>query len=233
MNLERSTNQLLAALPPKTLQELLIGAERVLLCEPRRTETHQRFAPGAYFPLQGMLAVEMILRSGATIEVGVVGREGVLMEFDRVGTTPANRVLVRCSGAALRLELRHLFDLCLRDAVLNQMIRQRWASSLGVVSQLVACNRHHRVEQQLTRWLLDYLDHDDVAEVHIAQERIAAALGVRREGVTEALGQLQHSGAIEVARCCVRIHDRAHLERLACECYPIIRDLRRLQTLAA
>lgn len=62
---------------------------------------------------------------------------------------------------------------------------------------------------------------------------IAGALGVRREGVTEALGQLQHSGAIEVARCCVRIHDRAHLERLACECYPIIRDLRRLQTLAA
>ena len=227
MDIIQHTNRLLSVLPAKSLTKLLIGAERVLLREPSRNEAFQNFSAGAYFPLSGILAIEMTLSNGATVEVGVVGREGVMMQFDAVRATPANRLIVRRGGVALRVNLQHVFDLCLRDEALNQLVHRRWASSLSVMSQLVACNRHHRIEQQLSRWLLDYLDHDDLFEVRITQERIAAALGVRREGVTAALGNLQDTGAIDIGRGALRVRDRPILERVACECYPIIRDLRR------
>jgi hypothetical protein len=135
------------------LRELLGGAERVVLTDAPRAERSQKFAAGAYFPLFGILAIEMMLHDGATVEVGVVGREGMFMQFDAVRATPANRLIVRRRGAALRVNLQRMFDLCLRDAAINRMLHRRWASSLSVMSQLVACNRHHRIEQQLSRWL--------------------------------------------------------------------------------
>ena len=221
------TNRLLSALPERSLIELLGGAERVVLTDAPRAGRSQKFAAGAYFPLSGILAIEMMLHDGATVEVGVVGREGMFMQFDAVRATPANRLIVRRSGSALRVNLQRMFDLCVRDAAINRMLHRRWASSLSVMSQLVACNRHHRIEQQLSRWLLDYLDHDEICDVRITQERIAAALGVRREGVTQTLGQLQNTGAVTVTRGALQVHDRPALERTACECYRIIRDLRR------
>ena len=173
-----------AAYKSALLARLLIkaGADvRVVLTDAPRAGRSQKFAAGAYFPLSGILAIEMMLHDGATVEVGVVGREGMFMQFDAVRATPANRLIVRRSGAALRVNLQRMFDLCVRDAAINRMLHRRWASSLSVMSQLVACNRHHRIEQQLSRWLLDYLDHDEICDVRITQERIAAALGISVE----------------------------------------------------
>jgi len=91
------------------------------------------------------------------------------------------------------------------------------------MTQTAVCNRHHAVHQQLCRWLLLMLDRLESDEVRMTQELIANMLGVRREGVTEAAGQLQAAGLIEYARGRIRVLDRPRLEGLVCECYAVVK----------
>jgi len=91
------------------------------------------------------------------------------------------------------------------------------------MAQTAVCNRHHSVDQQLCRWLLLSLDRLPTNELHMTQELIANMLGVRREGVTEAAGKLQHLGAIHYSRGHITILDRPHLERTCCECYAVVK----------
>jgi len=97
------------------------------------------------------------------------------------------------------------------------------------MSQTAACNRHHSVEQQLCRWLLLTLDRMPTNELIMTQELVASMLGVRREGVTEAAGKLQHAGCIRYRRGHISVLDRSGLETRACECYAVVRkELNRL-----
>jgi len=85
------------------------------------------------------------------------------------------------------------------------------------------CNRHHSVEQQLCRWLLLSLDRLSSNELNMTQELIANMLGVRREGVTEAAGQLQTAGLIQYHRGRIKVLDRPKLEQRVCECYSVVK----------
>jgi len=91
------------------------------------------------------------------------------------------------------------------------------------MSQTAVCNRHHRIEQQLCRWLLLSLDRLPDNRVNMTQELIANMLGVRREGVTEAASKLQKKGVIEYHRGHITVLDRAKLETLCCECYAVVK----------
>jgi Mn-dependent DtxR family transcriptional regulator len=91
------------------------------------------------------------------------------------------------------------------------------------MAQTAVCNRHHSVEQQLCRWLLLSMDRLPANELNMTQELIANMLGVRREGVTEAAGQLQAEGIIHYSRGHIRILDRARLEQRVCECYSVVK----------
>jgi CRP-like cAMP-binding protein len=91
------------------------------------------------------------------------------------------------------------------------------------MAQTAACNRHHSVDQQLCRWLLLSLDRLSSNELVMTQELIANLLGVRREGVTEAAGQLQRLGLIHYSRGRIRVLDRPGLEAKACECYRVVK----------
>jgi CRP-like cAMP-binding protein len=97
-------------------------------------------------------------------------------------------------------------------------------SLLTQMAQTAVCNRHHSIEQQLCRWLLLSLDRLPGNQLLMTQELIANMLGVRREGVTEAAGKLQRLGVIEYSRGHIRVLDRAHLQRLSCECYAVVRN---------
>ena len=89
--------------------------------------------------------------------------------------------------------------------------------------QTAVCNRHHSVEQQLCRWLLLSLDRLSSNSLRMTQELIANMLGVRREGVTEAAGNLQRAGLIRYKRGRIDVIDRAQLEKTVCECYAVVK----------
>ena len=91
------------------------------------------------------------------------------------------------------------------------------------ITQQAACNRHHSVEQQLSRWLLLTLDRVPARELVMTQELVASILGVRRESITEAAGRLQQRGLIRYRRGHIAVLDRSGLEGRACECYGVVR----------
>ena len=91
------------------------------------------------------------------------------------------------------------------------------------MAQTAVCNRHHSVEQQLCRWLLLSLDRLSTDELRMTQELIANMLGVRREGVTEAAGNLQRAGLIRYSRGRITVLDRPRLEQEVCECYAVVK----------
>ena len=91
------------------------------------------------------------------------------------------------------------------------------------MSQTAVCNRHHTLDQQLSRWLLLSLDRLESSEIVMTQELIANMLGVRREGVTESATKLQNSGLIKHSRGRITVTDRAGLEHRSCECYAIVK----------
>src|SRR5690606_19617556 len=91
------------------------------------------------------------------------------------------------------------------------------------MAQTAVCNRHHTIEQQLCRWLLLSLDRLPTDELRMTQELIANMLGVRREGVTAAAGNLQNDGLIKYRRGHIKVLDRPGLERRVCECYGVVK----------
>jgi CRP-like cAMP-binding protein len=92
------------------------------------------------------------------------------------------------------------------------------------MAQTAVCNRHHSLEQQLSRWLLLSLDRHESNELLMTQELIANMLGVRRESVTDVAGKLQRSGIIHYQRGHITVLDRAKLELHSCECYQVVKN---------
>ena len=110
-----------------------------------------------------------------------------------------------------------------RAGLMQQMLLRYTQALLTQMCQTAACNRHHSIAQQLCRWLLLTLDRLTSNELIMTQELVANALGVRREGVTEAAGHLQAAGCIRYRRGHIAVLDRAGLEARACECYQVVK----------
>lgn len=180
----------------------------------------------AHFITSGIASVTTTMRDGGSVETGMWAREGLaecmhLSGSDRV----PNRCFMQIGGTALRmpyLELKSCFETL---EPLRVGIQRSMQSQTLVLSQLVACNRLHEVEERLARWLLMLQDRVRADVLHITQEFLAEMLGSRRTTVTMAAGALQRIGLIEYQRGNVRILDRERLEAVACECYPVIHKL--------
>ena len=110
-----------------------------------------------------------------------------------------------------------------RAGSLQRLLLRYTQALLTQMAQTAVCNRHHSLDQQLCRWLLLSLDRLPTSELVMTQELIANMLGVRREGVTEAAGNLQRAGLIQYSRGRITILDRTGLERRVCECYEVVR----------
>jgi CRP-like cAMP-binding protein len=117
-----------------------------------------------------------------------------------------------------------------RAGKLQHLLLRYTQALITQIAQSVVCNRHHSVEQQLSRWLLVTLDRIPSGELVMTQELVASMLGVRREGITQVAGKFQQAGYIRYRRGHISVLDRKGIEAHACECYGVVRqELQRLQ----
>lgn len=225
-----SQNRLLAALPADDFERLSAHLELVslrlgeTLCESGARSTH------VYFPTTSIVSLLYILESGASTEVASIGNEGMLgTALFMGGETTPNTAVVHTAGLAYRLPRKLLLAEFNRDTVRPLLLRYT-QTLVAQIFQTAACNRFHTIEQQLCRWLLGALDRLPSNELIMTQELVANALGVRREGVTEAAGNLQRAGCISYRRGHISVLQRSGLETKSCECYAVVKkETQRLQ----
>ena len=217
-------NPLLAALPTAEFESLVAHLELVplllgqMLYEPDVQLQH------AYFPTTAIVSLHYVMESGASAETAGVGNEGVvgISLFMGGNTTPSSAV-VQTAGHAYRLERRKLKQAFDQAGLLQRILLRYTQALMTQMAQTAVCNRHHSLEQQLCRWLLLTVDRLPGNELIMTQELVASMLGVRREGITEAAGNLQRLGLISYRRGHIAVLDRKGLEKHACECYAVVK----------
>jgi CRP-like cAMP-binding protein len=217
-------NRLLAALPAAEYERLAPHLERVpmllgeTLYEPGGQLQH------VYFPTTAVVSLAYTMESGSSAEIAGVGNEGIvgISLFMGGDTTPSSAV-VQTAGHGYRLAGRLLKEEFNRAGLMQRLLLRYTQALLTQMCQTAACNRHHSIEQQLCRWLLLTLDRLPSNELIMTQELVAGALGVRREGITEAAGKLQRAGFIRYRRGHISVRERSGLEAGACECYAVVK----------
>jgi CRP-like cAMP-binding protein len=220
-----ATNRLLASLPKKEYQRLLPELEQVTL--PFAEVLYESGAPirHVYFPNDSIVSLLAEVEDRASLEVGIVGNDGMAGINVFMGVNTArHRAVVQGAGTALRMKAATLRKESSRVGSLHRLLQRYSHSLLTQASQSAACNRFHRVNARLARWLLMTHDRLDADEFRVTQEFMSTMLGVRREGVTGAASILQKEELISYSRGQVRILNRAGLEAVSCKCYRIIRD---------
>jgi len=219
-----SQNRLLAALSVQELQRLTPHLE--LIAMPLGEMLYETGGPlrHAYFPTTSIVSLHYVVDTGASSETAGVGCEGMVgVSLFLGGDTTSSAAVVQTAGHAYRLDrhiLRQEFD---RAGQLQRLLLRYTQALMTQMAQTAVCNRHHMVEQQLSRWLLVTLDRIPSGELVMTQELVASMLGVRREGITEAAGRLQQAGYIRYRRGHIAVLDRSGLEKRACECYGVVK----------
>ena len=187
------------------------------------------FAPAetiehVFFPISGIVSLLYVMEDGASAEIAMTGYDGLVgVALFMGGETTPNRAVVQSAGMAYRLPARMLKQAFAEGSVFHDVLLRYSHALTTQIAQTAVCNRHHKVTQQLCRWLLLSLDRLTGMELQMTQELMANMLGVRREGVTEAAMLLQREGLIEYRRGHIRVIDRGGLERRVCECYSVVR----------
>jgi CRP-like cAMP-binding protein len=179
----------------------------------------------AYFLNQGMTSLVALSADGRSVEVGIVGREGMVGMSIAVGLLRGTfRAIMQMSGCGLRIRSEIFQQVLLCASTLHAEV-SRFALMHGMqVAQLAACNRLHDIEQRLARWLLMCQDRVDSPLLPLTHEFLAQMLGTGRPSVTLAAGALESAGVIENLRGTVKVLNRKGLEQAACECYGVIQN---------
>lgn len=217
-------NHLLAALPAAEFAVVAAHLELVPLPLGKMLYEPGGQLPHAYFPTTAIVSLHYVMASGASAETAGVGNEGVVgVSLFMGGNTTSSSAVVQTAGYAYRLERRLLLQEFKRAGTLQRLLLRYTQALITQMAQTAACNRHHSVEQQLSRWLLLTMDRQSSSELVMTQELVARMLGVRREGITEAAGNLQRAGCISYRRGHISVLDRFGLELRACECYAVVK----------
>jgi CRP-like cAMP-binding protein len=220
-----TANRLLATLPKKEYERMLPGLKRVpldfgeVLYEPGDVIKH------VYFPNDSIVSLLSALSERSTLEVGMVGNEGMagLPIFMGVNVSKT-RALVQGAGSAMRMTSATMRHEANRSDALHRLLHRYTHSVLTQVTQSAGCNRFHSVDARLARWLLMTSDRLGMEEFRLTQEFMSNMLGVRREGVNRAAGALQADNLISYRRGVITILNRRGLERNSCECYALIKS---------
>ncbi|MDY6947128.1 MAG: Crp/Fnr family transcriptional regulator [Pseudomonadota bacterium] len=217
-------NHLLAALPAEDFQR--IGKKLKLVTMPLGEALYESGSRqrAVYFPTTAIVSLLYTLSNGASAEIAVVGNEGLIgVSLFMGGETTPSRAVVQSAGYAYRLPGKFLKEEFTLGGSMQHLLLRYTQALLTQMAQTAVCNRHHSLDQQLCRWLLLSLDRLSGDELVMTQELIANMLGVRREGVTEAAGNLQDAGLIKYSRGRIRVLDRRGLESRTCECYAVVK----------
>jgi len=217
-------NHLLAALPAEDCARLLPHLELVQMPLGDALYESGMQMRHVYFPTTSIVSLLYVMEDGASAEIAVVGNEGIVgISLFMGGESTPSRAVVQSAGHAFRLRGQLVKDEFFRAGPTQRLLLRYTHALLTQMAQTAVCNRHHSLDQQLCRWLLLSLDRLPANELVMTQELIANMLGVRREGVTEAAGNLQKTGLIEYNRGRITVLDRAGLEARACECYAVVK----------
>lgn len=178
----------------------------------------------AYFPTTSIVSLHYVTESGASAETAGVGNEGVVgVSLFMGGDSTPSSAVVQTAGHAYRLARDTFKEEFNRAGALQRLLLRYTQALMTQMAQTAVCNRHHSVEQQLCRWLLLTLDRLPDRELVMTQELVASMLGVRRESVTDAAGNLQAAGYIRYRRGHIGVLSRAGLQSQVCECYGVVK----------
>lgn len=218
-------NCILGALLATEYEQLLPKLEHVTLARGEIVHRADQEIEEVYFPEEAVVAMVDSMDNGRTLEVGMIGREGIVgINVVLGGVVTSDRAIVQFAGGAMRMKSRDLKnELRFRNA-LQRLLLAYARTFLAVISQSVACCQYHSVEQRLARWLLIMNDYAGFREFPMDHKSIALMLGVRREGISEAASKLQAGALISYRRGRISVLDGPRLAKRACECYRYIRQ---------
>jgi CRP-like cAMP-binding protein len=219
-----SSNLLLASLPTADQERIARHLQAVPLPLGWALYEADERMDYVYFPTSGIVSLLSVMQNGATAEIALTGNEGVVgISLFMGGDSTPGRAVVQSAGHAYRLPARLLKQEFERGGDFQHLLLRFTQGLITQMAQTTVCNRYHRIEQQLSRWLLLSLDRLPSMELLMTQDLIANMLGVRREGVAVAAQALQHEGLIFYKRGRITVLDRPKLERVACECYSVVK----------
>jgi CRP-like cAMP-binding protein len=216
-------NRILAALPRAELNRLTSHLS------PATFELREKLLDGrmnyAYFLEEGLASVVVTAENGKTVEIGVVGKEGVvgIPILLGAGRVPGS-TFIQIEGSGFRIKAARLKEEFERAGALRQILQKYLQAFLIQTAQTGVCNRLHNVQQRLARWLLSCHDRAEGDRVPLTQEFLGDMLGAPRTTVTLAAGILQEAGVIAYRRGNLTIKNRKKLENVACECYGTVAD---------
>ncbi|HEV2860961.1 MAG TPA: Crp/Fnr family transcriptional regulator [Pyrinomonadaceae bacterium] len=220
----QTTNRILNALTPSEFESLSPHLDPInlssgeVLCRPDQPVTH------VYFPVRGTVSLVTVFEDGTNVEVGMVGNEGVFGVCAFLGSVSTPLLAqVQLPGDGLRMRADVLKREFQKGGQLQDLLLRYTQAFITQIAQTAACNRAHPLDGRLAKWLLMCADRAHSKELALTHEFIATMLGTRRAGVTEAACQLKEAGLISYRRGHVTISDREGLERLSCECYPLVK----------
>ena len=217
-------NHLLAALPAEIFERISPHLELIPMPLGQVIYESGGQLQHVYFPTTAIVSMHYVLENGASTEIAGVGNEGVLgISLFMGGNTTSSLATVQTAGCGYRLKGRLMMEEFNHAGPMMRLMLRYTQALITQISQTAVCNRYHSIEQQLCRWLLLTIDRLPSHELTMTQELIAGMLGVRREGITEAAGNLQRAGLISYRRGHITALDRSGLESRACECYNVVK----------
>jgi CRP-like cAMP-binding protein len=214
------TNRLLASLPRKDRQQFLTGCERIELVFAEVLADPGQRIRRVIFPTEGFISLTTSVDERATLEVGLVGDEGMLGVTLILGVDASPlHALVQGKGSALSMDATRFRRELEQSSALQRILKRYLYVFLSQLAQTAACTRFHVVETRLARWLLMTEDRAHSNQFHVTHEFLAYMLGVRRVGVTKAATSLQRRKLISYTRGNITVLDHEGLVAAACGCY--------------
>lgn len=220
-----SKNSLLAALPHEEYEQIKPHLKPVELSLGEILFEPPDIIRGLYFPTSAIISFLTELPDGDSVEVGLVGYEGMAGVDVILGVNTASKVAtVQHAGCALKIAAPTLKEAFNRGGKLQQYLLQYTHALMSQISASVLCNAHHKIDGRLARWILMYHSRVESDDFLMTHEFMANMLGIRRAGVSEVAKKLQDEGLIDYYRGHFRIIDRKGLEEKACGCFTVIEE---------
>jgi CRP-like cAMP-binding protein len=178
-----------------------------------------------YFLVESIVSLMTDLEEGGGIEVGLVGREGMVGISVVFGVERESKLAtVQRTGTALRMRSDDLREELAGGGRLPRLLLRYAHALMSQISQSVVCNVRHTLDGRLVRWLLMFQDRADADEFELTHEFMANMLGAARSSIGEVVRKLQEMGMVNYERGRFRIVNRMAMEQMACECYEVVRD---------
>jgi CRP-like cAMP-binding protein len=219
-----SQNRLLAALPHEEYERLAPHLQTVSFEQGQSLYDPNEPIEYAYFPLSGVTSMLVTTRAGASIEVGLVGREGFIGFQPLLGVTSApNGAITQIPGFSLKIKSETLKEAFDRGGPLQAILHRHIQSQIVQMAQGAACNRLHEMNERLARWLLMMHDRAESDKLPLTHEFLSQMLGANRATVSLTAATIQQAGYIRYTRGKLTVRDVEGLEDVSCECYRIVK----------